>query len=46
MENKPVARSLYKTTGIGEPIPVDMYETMAEILAFVYQMNEKNKYKI
>ncbi|MGF2054377.1 EscU/YscU/HrcU family type III secretion system export apparatus switch protein [Vagococcus fluvialis] len=46
LENKPVARSLYKTTGIGEPIPVDMYETMAEILAFVYQMNEKNKYKI
>ncbi|MEG0254320.1 MAG: EscU/YscU/HrcU family type III secretion system export apparatus switch protein [Vagococcus sp.] len=46
LENKPVARSLYKSTAVGEAIPVDMYETMAEILAFVYRMNEENKYKI
>ncbi|HCM88651.1 MULTISPECIES: EscU/YscU/HrcU family type III secretion system export apparatus switch protein [Vagococcus] len=46
LENKPVARSLYKSTEIGQPIPVDMYETIAEILAFVYKMNEENKYKI
>ncbi len=46
LENKPVARSLYKTTEIGEPIPVDMYEAVAEILAFVYQMNEQSKNKI
>lgn len=46
LENKPVARSLYKSTDIGEAIPVEMYETMAEILAFVYRMNEENKHKI
>lgn len=46
LENKPVARSLYSSSNVGEPIPVDMYETMAEILAFVYRMNESNKYKI
>ncbi|MFW8051980.1 flagellar biosynthesis protein FlhB [Vagococcus fluvialis] len=46
LENKPVARSLYKTTEVGQAIPVDMYETVAEILAFVYQANEQNKYKI
>ncbi|MGX7023580.1 flagellar biosynthesis protein FlhB [Vagococcus hydrophili] len=46
LENKPVARSLYKSTDIGQPIPVDMYETVAEILAFVYKMNEENKHKI
>lgn len=46
LENKPVARSLYKSTEIGQPIPADMYEAVAEILAFVYQMNEQNKHKI
>lgn len=28
---------------IGDEIPVDLYQTVAEILAFVYQVN--NKYK-
>ena len=46
LENKPVARSLYKSTEIGEVIPEDMYETVAEILAFVYKMDEQNKHKI
>lgn len=46
LENKPVARSLYKETEIGDAIPEDMYETVAEILAFVYKMNEQNKHKI
>ncbi|MGF2054416.1 flagellar biosynthesis protein FlhB [Vagococcus fluvialis] len=46
LENKPVARSLYKSTEVGDVIPVDMYETVAEILAFVYKMNEENKNKI
>ena len=28
---------------IGDEIPVDLYQTVAEILAFVYQLNQKYK---
>ncbi len=28
---------------IGEQIPVELYQTVAEVLAFVYRMNEKYK---
>jgi len=37
IENKPLARSLNKTTEIGEKIPIDLYQAVAEILAFIYQ---------
>lgn len=30
---------------IGDEIPVELYQTVAEVLAFVYQMNEKFKAK-
>lgn len=46
IENKPVARALYKVGEIGLPIPLEMYETIAEVLALVYQMEEANKGKI
>lgn len=28
---------------IGQEIPIELYQTVAEILAFVYQMNNKHK---
>jgi flagellar biosynthesis protein len=31
---------------IGNEIPVDLYQTVAEVLAFVYQINEKFKTKM
>ncbi len=31
---------------IGDEIPVDLYQTVAEVLAFVYQVNEKYKDKM
>jgi flagellar biosynthesis protein len=31
---------------LGEEIPVELYQTVAEVLAFVYQMNEKFKNKM
>lgn len=46
IENKPVARSLYKTVDAGEPIPADMYQAIAEILALIYQLEESKKHKI
>jgi flagellar biosynthetic protein FlhB len=37
VENKPVARMLYALGRVDEPIPADLYQAVAEILAFVYR---------
>ena len=41
VENPPLARSLYKQAEIGREIPADLYEAVAEVLAFVYQLNQQ-----
>ncbi|MCR4791237.1 MAG: flagellar biosynthesis protein FlhB [Lachnospiraceae bacterium] len=38
VENKPVARALYHNVEIGESVPPEMYQAIAEILAFVYNL--------
>ncbi len=38
VENKPLARTLFSTVDIGQPIPPEMYQAVAEILAFVYNL--------
>ncbi len=38
VENKPLARSLYGSTEIGDAIPVDLYKSVAEVLAYVYRL--------
>jgi flagellar biosynthetic protein FlhB len=40
VENPPVARLLYKTVEVGDQIPPELYQAVAEILAYVYQLNE------
>ncbi|MDH4186143.1 MAG: flagellar biosynthesis protein FlhB [Nitrospira sp.] len=37
VENKFVARTLYKLVEVGKEIPADLYRAVAEILAFVYR---------
>lgn len=37
IENKPLARSLNKTTEIGDQVPVELYQAVAEILAEIFQ---------
>lgn len=37
MENKPLARALYRAVDVGEAIPVAFYRAVAEILALVYR---------
>jgi len=37
VENKPVARTLFQQVELGETIPVELYQAVAEILAFVYR---------
>lgn len=46
MENKSLARTMYKRVEIGDHVPMDLYKAIAEILAVVYQMKEKTKGKI
>ena len=38
VENKPVARALYHNVEIGESVPPELYQAVAEILAFVYHL--------
>ncbi len=41
VENKFVARTLYKLVEVGREIPSDLYRAVAEILAFVYRVSGK-----
>ncbi len=43
MENKPLARTMYKEVEIGDYVPVELYKAIAEILALVYEMEEKKQ---
>ena len=44
VENKPLARILYNNVEIGAQIPPELYQAVAEVLAFVYSL--KNNYNI
>lgn len=37
VENKPLARALYKNVEMGHMIPADMFRAVAELLAYVYR---------
>lgn len=37
-QNIPVARALFKSVEVGQEVPVELYEAVAEILAAVYRM--------
>lgn len=37
LENPPLARSLYRSVEVGQPIPVELYAAVAAILAWLYR---------
>jgi len=41
VENPSLARILLKQCPVGAPISPDLFEAVAEVLAFVYRMNRK-----
>ncbi len=41
VENKPLARGLYKSVQIGQIIPAEFYKAVAEVLAYVYTLKNK-----
>jgi flagellar biosynthetic protein FlhB len=38
VEDKPLAQALYKSVGLNEPIPENLFQTVAEVLAYVYNV--------
>ncbi|MGZ9584622.1 flagellar biosynthesis protein FlhB [Paenibacillus marinisediminis] len=38
MENRPLARALFERTEIGDSIPADLFQAVAEVLAYVYKV--------
>ncbi|MFI3230418.1 MAG: flagellar biosynthesis protein FlhB [bacterium] len=38
VENKPLARALYASADVGKEIPPELYQSVAEVLAFVYKL--------
>lgn len=43
LENPPLARALCKQVELGREIPADLYEAVAEVLALVYQINQRRR---
>lgn len=41
VENKPLARMLYYNVELGAEIPPELYQAVAEVLAYVYQLKNK-----
>ena len=41
VENKPLARALYSTVEIGDAVPENLYQAVAEVLAYVYRLKKK-----
>ena len=38
IENKPLARTLYATVEVGDSVPQELYQAVAEVLAYVYRL--------
>jgi len=41
VENKPLARMLYANVNVGAEIPPELYQAVAEVLAYVYKLKNK-----
>jgi flagellar biosynthesis protein FlhB len=40
VENEELARAIYRSAKVGEELPNDMYQAVAEVLAFVYKLKK------
>ena len=41
IENPPLARALYKNAEVGEAIPMEFYQAVAEVLAYVDELTQR-----
>ena len=42
VEDKPLARSMYNKVEVGFPIPVEFFTAVAEVMAYVYRLKNRN----
>jgi flagellar biosynthetic protein FlhB len=40
LEAPPLARALYRHTEVGDQVPATLYTAVAEVMAYVYQLNQ------
>ena len=47
VENKPLARMIYHNVDLGAEIPPELYQAVAEVLAYVYRLKtpERREYR-
>ena len=43
LENKPLAQLLYQKVDVGSPVPVALYQAVAEVLAYVYRLKNPRR---
>lgn len=41
VENRPLARALFASTNIGDAVPSELYQAVAEVLAYVYRLKHR-----
>jgi len=45
VENKPLARTLYKTVKVGQEVPQTLYQSIIEVIKYIYQMRGKKYFE-
>jgi flagellar biosynthesis protein FlhB len=43
VENEPLARSIYRTTKVNREVPADLYQAIAEVLAYIYKIKRERE---
>ena len=43
IENKPLARTIFKTLKIGQVVPRELFVAVAEVLSYVYRLRRKKR---
>jgi type III secretion system FlhB-like substrate exporter len=43
VENRPLARALFDGAKVGDPIPVHLYNAVAELLAYLYRIKNRRR---
>jgi flagellar biosynthesis protein FlhB len=46
VENEPLARSIYRTTDIKQMVPGELFQAIAEVLAYVYKLKKQRTEKL
>lgn len=46
LEIPPLARVLYKTTEVGQEIPFELYQPVATVIGYIYQLNDRLAFDI